>query len=149
MTRPTTRRRAATLVEFAFVAIIALLFMFGIFEYARFVFLLQVTENAAREGARFAVVRTGDGTTKQDIIDEVTRRMAGRNKDLDGYNVEVFNVDPSNGTQVTGTQWTDASFGNSILLRITGDYHPVLPTFLRMPDPIPVRVTAMMNSEAN
>src|SRR5260370_22959096 len=59
--RPTSgrhRRRGATVVEMAFVLSIALLLLFGILEYARFVFFMHVAQNAAREGARFAVVRT-------------------------------------------------------------------------------------------
>ena len=41
-------RRGAALVEFAFVASALVLILFGIFEYARYLFLLQIAENAAR-----------------------------------------------------------------------------------------------------
>jgi Flp pilus assembly protein TadG len=50
------RRRATTLVEMAFVALSCFYFMFAIFEYGRYVFVRQVMENAARSGARVAVV---------------------------------------------------------------------------------------------
>src|SRR5204863_8987135 len=103
---------------------------------------------AAREGARFAVVHTGDGTTKQDIIDEVTRRMAGRDKEMTGYTVDVVNVDPSTGSTVS-TTWNSASFGQAIEVRITGSYSPILPVFLRTSSSIPVRAYSMMSSEAN
>src|SRR5829696_8647198 len=100
------RRRGATVVEAAFVLPIMLLLLFGIFEYCRFVFLLQVCENAAREGARFAVARTGDGeTTTSDVQAYVTDRMSGRQNDLAGYTVTVQNVDPATGNAVSGSNW--------------------------------------------
>lgn len=151
MIRPTIRpaRRAASTVEFAFVAIAGLLFLFGIVEYCRFVFLLQVVNNAAREGARFAVVHTGDGTTKQQVIDEVMSRLSSREKELGTYTVDVFNINPNTGVQISGTQWNESSFGNAIAVRITGSYAPILPSFLRTATSVPIDVTAMMSSEAN
>src|SRR5688572_10397899 len=56
------RRGGATTVEFAFVAILLFLMLFGIFEYGRFLFVYHLTTNAARDGARFACVRTDGGT---------------------------------------------------------------------------------------
>jgi Flp pilus assembly protein TadG len=150
MRKPSTRqaRGGAALVEFAFVASALVLILFGILEYARYIFLLQVCENAAREGARFAVVHTGDGTTKQDIIDEVTRRMAGREKEVTGFTVDVVNVNPSTGATISAT-WNSAAFGQSIEVRITGTYSPILPVFLKTSTSIPVRAYSMMSSEAN
>jgi len=57
----TTRRHqrpGATAVEAALVLTITFLFIFGVFEYCRFLFFLEVAENAAREGARYATVNT-------------------------------------------------------------------------------------------
>jgi len=140
-------RRGTALVEFAFVAVVLMLVLFGIFEYARFVMMLQVGENAAREGARMAVARTGDGTTKQDIIDEVTRRLASVT-DLSGFTVDVVHVDPDTGT-TKSTDWTTAAFGEAIEVRITGSYKPLLPTFLLTSSSISVKISSMMTSEAN
>jgi Flp pilus assembly protein TadG len=143
------RRRAATIVEAAFVISIALMFIFGIFEYCRFIFLIQITENAAREGARYAVARTADGTAMSDVQSYVTTKMAGRQNDMSGYTVEVLNVNPDTGVTIPNTNWNDAPFGGAILVRITGTYTPMLPGFLKMPTSIPIRATAMMTSEAN
>ena len=55
---PTRRRRGAAVVEMAFVLPIFLMFLFGIFEYARFLMMHQVLHNAARDAARWAVVRS-------------------------------------------------------------------------------------------
>ncbi len=143
------RRSGAALVEFAFVASILVLLLFGIIEYARFVFLLQVAENAAREGARYAVVHTGDGTTQQQVIDKVNERMASRNKELTGYQVEVINVDPDTGAQVPNTAWNQSAFGSAIAVRITGNYKPILPGLIGTASSLPVRIQATMSSEAN
>jgi Flp pilus assembly protein TadG len=143
------RRKAATIVESAFVILILLFFLFGIFEYCRFIFLLQVCENAAREGARFAVARTADGTTLADVQNFVNSKMSGRQGELTGYTVEVLNVYPDTGLAVPSTAWNDAPFGGAILVRVRGTYTPMLPSFLKTRTSIQVRATSMMTSEAN
>ena len=61
--RKARRRDGATSVEFAFVAILVFMLLFGIFEYGRFLFVYHITTNAARDAARFAVVRTNGGVS--------------------------------------------------------------------------------------
>ena len=51
-----TRRPAAALVEAAFVITLFLMFVFGIFEYARYLMFLHVSTNAIRDAARYASV---------------------------------------------------------------------------------------------
>jgi Flp pilus assembly protein TadG len=152
MIRPTTRsetRRAATIVETAFVLSVVLLFMFGIFEYARFVYLNQVMTAAAREGARYAITHTGDGTTVAQVQAYTTQQMAGRDSELAGYTVTVNNLDPNTLQPVPNANWSDAGFHNYIQVQITGTYSPMLPTFLQLPASIPLTATAILNSEAN
>jgi len=160
MTRRTQRpapRRATTMVEFAFIAIVMFLVLFGIFEYARFIFLLQVTDAAAREGARFAAAHTGDGTTSTDVINQVNYYMSGRDSELTGYTVTVTCVNPATGAQVplSGggpgqyTAWNNAAFGQAIAVTITGNYSPILPGLLLTADPVPITRTVVMSSEAN
>lgn len=143
------RRSATTLVEFAFVAILTFMVLFGIFEYARLVFLLQVTDAAAREGARFASAHTGDGTTTQNVIDQVNYYMSGRSSELASYTVTVTCVDPSTGNQIANTTWNNAAFGQAIAVTITGNYSPILPGLLLTTSPLPISRTVIMNSEAN
>jgi hypothetical protein len=50
------RRRGQALVEFALVAPIFCLILFSIIEAGRFIFFYEVLNNAAREGARYAIV---------------------------------------------------------------------------------------------
>lgn len=150
MTRRPPRRSATTMVEFAFVSIITFTVLFGIFEYARFVFLLQVTDAAAREGARFAAAHTGDGTTTANVIAQVNYYMSGRNSELQNYTVTVQNVDPATGLPISGnTTWTNSAFGQAIAVTITGNYSPILPGLLLTANPIPITRTVIMSSEAN
>jgi len=59
-------RRGATAVEFAVVAPVFFLLVFGMIEYGRMVMVQQVITNASREGCRRAVL---DGATVTDVND--------------------------------------------------------------------------------
>jgi Flp pilus assembly protein TadG len=148
----TQTRRGATAVETAAVISVALLFIFGIIEYARLVYFFHVADNAAREGARFALVHTGDGTTTAQVQAVVTAAMTGQQGSLQSgsFSINVFNADPTTGVQLVNTSWTDSPFTGTIGIQITGKYAFLLPSFLRFSGPtIPVNVQAMMASETN
>ncbi len=161
--RQRDERRGVTVVEMAFVLSIALLFLFGILEYGRYLMVLHTTNNAAREGARYAVVHTGDGTTLSQVVAVVNTKMAGVDAQIQGYNVNVFSADPNGiynsgtGTAIyppniyplAGSSWNSAPFGSPIVVQVTGNYQPILPSFLFLNNNLPINVTAMMNSEAN
>ena len=149
--RATARKRwGVTLVESAFVMSLALLFFFGILEHARYVMTLQLLNNAAREGARYAVVHTHDGTTAQ-VQDVTDAALGGQGQQMQSYskttNITVFKADPVTGTS-TGV-WTDAKFGESIEVKISGTYTPILPVFLQMSSTMQVQGICIMRSEAN
>jgi hypothetical protein len=50
------RGRGQALVEFALVAPIFFLLLFAVIEFGRYVYQVQILNNAAREGARYAIV---------------------------------------------------------------------------------------------
>jgi Flp pilus assembly protein TadG len=56
-------RRGAAVVEFAIVAPVFFLLVFGMIEYGRMVMVQQVLTNASREGARYAVIQSTNNTT--------------------------------------------------------------------------------------
>jgi Flp pilus assembly protein TadG len=157
------RRRGVTVVEMALVLSMLLMFLFGILEYGRYLMVLHTANNAAREGARYAVVHTGDGTTQSQVVAIVNNSMAGVDSQISGYTVNVFSADPTglynnvSGTAIyppviqplNGSSWNSAAFGSPIVVQITGAYQPILPLFLFMGNTVPINVTAMMNSEAN
>ena len=55
------RRRGQAMVEFALVAPLFFLLLFSIIEFGRAVYYIQMLNNAAREGARYAIVHGGPG----------------------------------------------------------------------------------------
>jgi Flp pilus assembly protein TadG len=131
------RRSGATAVETAIVLGAALMFMLAIFEYGRFVMIGQVMQNAAREGARYAVVHTGD-IPPPNVSAYVQNYMAGQDVKLTGYSCNVFQTDITQADHtVVGTynltqtsngsgQWYDAQFGQGIAVQINATYKPVV-----------------------
>ena len=69
-------RRGAAVVEFAVVAPVYFLFVFGIIEYGRMVMVQQILTNAAREGARVGVL---DNSTSSDVTTAANRYLAPAN----------------------------------------------------------------------
>jgi Flp pilus assembly protein TadG len=161
-----------SLVESAFVLSIFLMLMFGIFEYSRYLMVLHVTNNAARDGARYAAVNvnTSDVTgTQTAIINYTTARMAGITSSVSGIQVAVYPCDSAGlsssppvvrSKSTTGsapypdpfgstpyTPWNNAQFTERIAVTIKGTYTPVLPSFLFMPSTISIYVTAVTESE--
>lgn len=147
--RPLSLRRGATLVEMALVVSICLLFLFGIFEFGRYLMVQNLMENAVQAGARYAVVNTADVTTAQ-VQDRVDQLLAGQGAHLEGYNksssIVVFRAD-ANGNNLG--PWTDARFGEYIGVRIQGNYRAMLPNFLFMNSTFLVQAQSFMYSEAN
>jgi Flp pilus assembly protein TadG len=65
-------RRATAAVEFAIVAPVFLLLVFGMIEYGRMVMVQQIITNASREGARTAVL---DGATTSSVTSAVNNYL--------------------------------------------------------------------------
>ena len=96
------KRRGAAAVEFAVVAPIFLLLVFGMIEYGRMVMVQQVLTNASREGARCAVL---DGTTHQEVVDTVTAYLTSGS--IQGANITVTPTNPE-----------DAGFGDPVTVSV-------------------------------
>ncbi|MGL4550337.1 MAG: TadE/TadG family type IV pilus assembly protein [Gemmataceae bacterium] len=145
------RRTAAAIVEAAFVLPVCLLFLFGILEYGRFVMTLQVMENAAREGARYAVAHTNDADTAA-VQARVDEKMAGTQGAITAYAVTVSGIilQPKAGETAGDAlpDWTTASTTDGITVEVTGSFQPALPSFLQL-GAFPLRAKAVMYSEGN
>ena len=59
---PCCQRRGQALVEFALVAPFFFLLLLSIIEFGRAVYYIQILNNAAREGARYAIVHGNEST---------------------------------------------------------------------------------------
>jgi Flp pilus assembly protein TadG len=131
-----TRRRGRSggvVVEMAFVSVICLAFMFAIFEYGRVVMMQQIMENAARAGARAAVVTPTSyilpATATSNINAVVTDQLA--NLPLVNVTITIYQADdvgnPVNGT-IANSPWTSTPFGKNIVVQIDADCPNLFPT---------------------
>ena len=173
------RRRGATTVEFSVVCILFFTMLFGIFEYCRFLMVLHVTNNAARDAARYAVVKTNGGNMPGDpstipthaqletVVktgmlggQPVATGMGGLESNIEDFAVTIFTVDPDglalNPPVIrpvmngsTPAAWNSAGFGQRIGVRVSGNYRPIAAGLLLLPSSIPFQVTVMVSSEAN
>lgn len=84
-------RRGAAVVEFAIVAPLFILLVFGMIEFGRMVMVQQVLTNASREGARTAVI---DGSTSTEVTQTVTNYL--QNSSITGATVTINPDPPSN-----------------------------------------------------
>jgi Flp pilus assembly protein TadG len=111
--RTSKRRRGAAVVEFALVAPVFILLVFGILEYGRVVMVQQVLANAAREGVRVGVL---DGATGTSVATTVNDYLHGAG--LPNATVTVDPTDPGSaaiGDPVTVT--AQLTFGQVTWLR--------------------------------
>lgn len=163
-----TRRPAATVVEGAFVISLFLLFIFGIFEYARYLMFLHVATNAIRDAGRYASVNvdkpidfpTVDFTTGTLTYPSITSyakmRLGGCDRMMDtGYTITVFPCDsaqlsltpPVLAQKPGATSWNEASFTERICVQMSGVYRMALPSFLYASPAINVNISAVVGSE--
>jgi Flp pilus assembly protein TadG len=84
-------RRAAAVVEFAVVAPVLFLLVFGMIEFGRMVMVQQVLTNASREGARVGIL---DGATTSDVTTKVNGYLTAAN--ISGATVTVTPDPPTN-----------------------------------------------------
>lgn len=167
------RRSGAAIVEVALLMTVFLLFLFGTFEYCRYLLFLHIATNAARDGVRFAAVNVTNadfmGTTVTaspfsslrpaftvpQITTRVQSRMGGLDSMVDNFQVFVFPCDsialygdpPAFEPRPGSTGWNNAQFGERIAVRISGTYRTIVPNLLMLPAEIPINLTVVMGSE--
>lgn len=145
-------RRGASVVEAALVLPIVLLFLMGILEYGRYVMMMQVLTNAAREGAHYALIHTEPftlqgvtyGNATSDVQAIVNNACAGQQ--LTGQTIQVYKSDVAGNS--TGV-WTSAASGESVCVKISGTYHFMIPEMLSLPSSKAITAQAIMRSEGN
>lgn len=94
--------KGAALVELALVLPIMLLFVFGIFEFGRAMFITNTLNNAARYGARLAVVSSAPLNVAS-LTTEIKNHTPLSVADLNQIEISIPNSSPSTGTAVTVT----------------------------------------------
>src|SRR5262249_50646257 len=91
--RQSTRRTGSAIVETVLTITVFSLVLFGVMEYCRFLFVRQLVDNAAREGARYAAVNSGSPTLTTDVQTVVTQRMGGMDGKVRNFTVSVYHGD--------------------------------------------------------
>jgi Flp pilus assembly protein TadG len=150
--RTTKRRRGSVLVESALVLPAVIIFLFGIFEYGRYLMTMQLLSNATREACRYAVSHTQSviingvtyGNNTSDVTNKFTSMMGGTT--ISGQSVTVYR---SNSVGSNLGTWTNAQPGECICVRVTGNYQVATPTLLFMSSTIPVDIKSVMRTESN
>jgi Flp pilus assembly protein TadG len=85
------KRRGAAAVEFAVVAPVFFILIFGMIEFGRMVMVQQILTNASREGARKAVL---DGSTAADVNTTVINLMSDAKIAVTAANVTINPTNP-------------------------------------------------------
>lgn len=137
------KRRAATLVEAAFVLSVLVLMLFSIFEYGRLLMVRGNMINAAREGCRFAIVNDQDSNLTNEVISVVDNHMSVQDQQLTGLSITVFPTNNPSGAMSTVLP------GDPITVEITGTYKTILPTIVMLPSSISLKTSAIMTCEGN
>jgi Flp pilus assembly protein TadG len=126
------RRRGAAAVETAMIMIPLTMLLFGVFEYGRLLLDLNVLNNAAREGCRYAVVNNTSASVAANTQAVVTNFMAGRDAYFGGFAVTL-----SGTHQGAAAPVNSLVAGDMLTVTVTGTYKfmniiplvPSLPSF--------------------
>lgn len=84
-------RKGAAAVEFALVAPLFLALVFGMIEFGRAIMVQQVVTNAAREGARVAVL---DGSTTSEVQEKVSHYLESSSIPMNTAATVITSPDP-------------------------------------------------------
>jgi len=85
-----TKRPASAVIETVAVVVVFLMLLFGVLEYCRYLFIRQLTANASREGARYAVVNTNSTSLDADVKAKVTQLMGGMDAKVRNFTVQIY-----------------------------------------------------------
>lgn len=140
------RRRGAAILEFAVVAVIFFLLLFGIIEYSLIVYYRNTVVNAAREGARYGVVNMDDTAIETDTKNKVKSFLFGLDSKLKNYGCDVYRSDAT-GNKIGNAD--AAAFGEYLAVHVYGDYQVRLPGLMFLKSTVKVQSKCLMCSEAN
>jgi Flp pilus assembly protein TadG len=140
------RRRAATLVETAFVLIPLMMLFLGIFQYGLILMDWNLLINAASQGCRFALANNTDPTISTDVQNIVINNMAGRNTGFTNFTVTVSGT--HQGVNYTGNNVSALAAGDPITVTVTGNYRFLnLIPMVSTPGSLPMSTSATMICE--
>jgi hypothetical protein len=130
-------------VEFAVVAPVFVLLVFGMVEYGRMVMVQQMLTNASREGARRAVL---DGTTEADVRQVVTNYLSPARIPVTTSDITILVGDPPSKSALSG-----ASFGDPVHVKVGIDFGKVswLPSPMYLSSSTRMEAVSVMRKESD
>jgi Flp pilus assembly protein TadG len=127
--RSRSRSRGQTLVEFALIAPVFILILLAIFDIGRGVFAYTSATNAAREGARLAIVNQ-DETSILARVRSQSSVAENNNGDGSDLTIEFLRAD-ANGQPIAGSSCVDAngfiSIGCLAVVHYETTFQPITP----------------------
>lgn len=121
-------KRAQAVVEFALAIPIFMVLLLGVLDAGRGVVAFNSLSNAAREGARYGAIAFGAPTWQADA--EASARATGWGLDPADLGVTV------SAATVSGSSYVDVV--------ATYNFHPIVPGFTVLLDPIPLSANVRM-----
>ena len=155
------RSAGQALVEFALVAPVFFLLLFGIIEGGRFIFYYETLNNATREGARFAIVHgensrlpygpvpIGSSKASSDsdaspIRDRVIQTAIGM--PASGISFPAINPCPSAAYTVNPCYYPDNGRSHQVKIRATYTYSSLIPLVPLPPITVQAESTLVVNN---
>ncbi len=115
-------RRGAALVEMALVLPLFLMVVLGIIEFGRAMMVCQMVTNAAREGARRAIIEDSTNTAvEQQINDFLTGTLNVSANEI----TTTITITPGPGNENPGNQLSKSENGDLISIRVSVPYNSV------------------------
>ena len=125
------REDGQAMVEFALVLPIFLLILCGIIDFGWLFYNQLSLNNACREGARYAVVNTADGSNTQAIINHINNSITTVFAN-DGVSIEIEYSSPADPTagDITVSMEADISFFTPVLSTVFGKEKTITSTVI-------------------
>lgn len=138
-------RRGAAAIELAFVLPVFFLMVLGVMEYGRYLMAQQALDNAVRNGARYAVVNSNNGSTS--LVQSAVMQRLTPIQNMINPSVSVYQADPTTGANIGA--WTSAPYGGTITVSVSGTYAPMFANLLKLPVSLTMQSDTMMTCEGN
>lgn len=154
MSMPTNpaRKRGQALVEFALVFPLLLLMLFGIIDAGRLIYTYNTVANAARNGARVAIVNQSTAgtdtcdTTQPTAWPTGCATSSGIALGLTATDVSVDYRDPTD-TGPCATSGNPLTIGCIAVVKVTGRFQPLTPVIGQLIGPVSLTSTAKIPVE--
>jgi Flp pilus assembly pilin Flp len=142
VSRSFRKQRGAAAVEFAVVAPVFVLLIFGMIEYGRMVMVQQMLTNASREGARRAVLEGADETAVRQVVKDY---LTPANIPVTNQDITILIGDPA-----AAAALSSADFGEPIHVKVGINFGQVswLPSPMYLSSSTRMEAVSVMRKES-